>query len=276
MPTQSEKAERLRSLHRSGDPLLLVNVWDAVTARIIEELGFPAIATTSAGIAWLEGYPDGEHISRDEMLKGVARVVRAVDVPVTADCEAGYGTTVEDAAATARAAIDAGAVGLNFEDMDPRRHEQLDVELQAARIAAIRKTAEERGVPLVINARTDFFLADLGDTDAWRLEQSIARGNRYLDAGADCIFVPGVEDEEIIAQLAKGIRGPINVLAGGASPDIARLAQLGVARISLGSSAMSNTLAHFRRVARSLKERGSFNAVADRISHAEVNALFDT
>jgi 2-methylisocitrate lyase-like PEP mutase family enzyme len=273
MLTQREKAERLRALHKPGDPLVLVNVWDAVSARIVEAAGFPAIATTSAGIAWLEGYADGERISRDEMLAGVARIVRAVDVPVTADCEASYGVAVEDAVATARGAIDAGAVGLNFEDMDLQRGELLDLELQAARITAMRNAAQERGVPLVINARTDYFLADIGDSDNWRLQQSIRRGNRYLEAGADSVFVPGVTDERLIAQLVKGIDGPLNVLAGGASPSLSRLAELGVARVSLGSSAMADALAHFRRVTLTIKESGTFQPLAERIPHAELNAL---
>lgn len=273
MNTQREKADRLRSLHRRGDPLLLVNVWDAVSARIVEELGFPAIATTSAGVAWSEGYPDGEHISRAEMLARVRRIVEAVDLPVTADCEAAYGTTAEDAVATARDAIECGAVGLNFEDMDVARGVAMNVALQEQRIAAMRKTANELGVPIVINARTDAFLHDLGDSDSWRLEESIHRGNRYIEAGADSVFVPGVSDEEIIATLAKQLIGPLNVLAGPGTPPVTRLAELGVARISVGSSAMSYVLAQFRSAARTIKEDGTFDFARDRITHAELNQL---
>jgi 2-methylisocitrate lyase-like PEP mutase family enzyme len=260
-------------LHRRGDPLLLVNVWDAVTARIVQDLGFPAIATTSAGVAWSEGYPDGERISRAEMLARVRRIVDAVDVPVTADCEAAYGTSVEDAVATARDVIDTGAAGLNFEDMDVARGVAMDVAAQEQRIAAMRKTASELDVPLVVNARTDAFLHDLGDSDAWRLEESIRRGNRYFEAGADSVFVPGVADEEIIATLVKELNGPLNVLAGPGTPPVARLAELGVARISVGSSAMSYVLAQFRSAARTIKDRGTFDFARDRITHAELNQL---
>lgn len=273
MSVQREKAERLRQLHRRGEPLLLVNVWDALSARIIEELGYPAIATTSAGIAFVEGFPDGEKISRDAMLAGVARVTRAVNVPVTADLEAAYGESVADAEATARGAIEAGAVGLNFEDVRAAGG-LLDAELQAERIAAMRAAGDSAGVPIVINARTDLFLAEVGESDAWRLEESIRRGNRYLRAGADCIFVPDVTDDATIAALAKGIDGPINVLAAAASPDVARLAELGVARISLGSSAIGYTFAKFREMARDLRAHGSFAFAKERISHAETNALF--
>jgi 2-methylisocitrate lyase-like PEP mutase family enzyme len=273
MATQREKADSLRALHRRGDPLLLVNVWDAVSARIIEDLGFPAIATTSAGVAWSEGYADGEQISRAEMLSRVRRIAEAVQLPVTADCEAAYGTSIEDARATARDAIEAGAVGLNFEDMDIRREQALEIELQEQRISAMRDTARETGVPLVINARTDAFLADLGDNDEWRLKESIRRGNRYLQAGADSVFVPGVSDERIIATLVKELAGPLNVLAGPATPPVARLAELGVGRISVGGSAMAHVLAEFRRAAREIKENGNFEFARDRISHAELNEL---
>ncbi len=275
MPTQREKAEALRALHRPGDPLVLFNVWDAVSARIIEELGFPAIATTSAGIAWSEGYPDGERISRTEMLARVRRIAEAVDIPVTADCEAAYGTTIEDAVLTARDAIEAGAVGLNFEDMDIEREVALDVEQQADRVRAMKNAADELGVPLAINARTDAFLADLGDNDQWRLQESIKRGNRYLEAGAYSVFVPGVSDEQLIATLVKEIAGPLNILAGAGSPPVARLAELGVARISVGGSAMGHMLAQFRNAARSVKETGSFEFARDRIPHAELNALWE-
>jgi 2-methylisocitrate lyase-like PEP mutase family enzyme len=274
MPTQREKADLLRKLHRRGEPLVLVNVWDAVSARIIEELGFPAIATTSAGISWLEGYADGERLPREHMLAGVARVTQAVGVPVTADLEAGYGPSAEDAIATAQGALAAGAVGLNFEDWDPQRSALTDINAQTTRIAAMRKAADETGVPLVINARTDVFLKDVGDSGEWRMEEAIRRGNRYLEAGADCAFVPGVTDESTIATLAREIAGPINVLAAPATPTVARLGELGVARVSLGASAMAHTLTQFRGLATEVKETGAFQFIGKRLSHAEINALF--
>jgi 2-methylisocitrate lyase-like PEP mutase family enzyme len=275
MPTQREKAGAFRSLHRRGDPVVLVNAWDAVSARIIEELGFPAIATTSAGIAWLEGFADGERISRERMLEGVRRVVQAVDVPVTADLERGYGPTVRDAVETARGAIDAGAVGMNFEDWDATHETVFDLDEQTLRIAAIRKAADEAGIPFVINARTDVFLEDVGDSDGWRIEEATRRGKRFLEAGADCVFVPGVVDERTIALLVKAIPGPVNVLTGASSPSVARLAELGVARISVGSGAMAYALGKFRAAAKSVKESGTFAFGTERIPHAELNALFE-
>ncbi len=253
-----------------------MNAWDALSARIIERLGFPAVATTSAGVAWAAGFADGERISRDGMLAGVKRVARAVDVPVSADLERGYGPSAQDAAATARGAIAAGAVGLNFEDWDEDAGSLFDIDLQSARIAAIRQAADETGVPLVINARTDVFLEHVGENDAWRLDEAIRRGNAYLDAGADCAFLPGVSDEVTIAKLSEGTRGPINVLAAASTPNVKRLAELGVARVSVGSAAICYALAYFRRFAAEIKASGSFDLIAERIPHAELNALFAT
>ena len=261
-------------LHRRGEPVVLVNAWDAVSARIVEELGFPALATTSAGIAWLEGFADGERISRERMLEGVRRVVQAVDVPVTADLERGYGPTVRDAAETARGAIDAGAVGMNFEDWDASQKTLFDLNQQMSRIAAIRKAADEAGIPFVINARTDVFLESVGDSDGWRIEEATRRGKRFLESGADCVFVPGVADERTIASLVNAIPGPVNVLAGASSPNVARLAELGVARISVGSGGMAYALGKFRAAAKSVKESGTFDFGKERIPHSELNALF--
>lgn len=273
MATQQEKAQALRALHRPGEPLVLINVWDAVTARIIEELGYPAIATTSAGVAFAEGYADGERISREAMLAGIARVTRVVQVPVTADMEAGYGFSPEDAAATARGVIAAGAVGLNFEDGHDER-ELMDLERQVQRIQAMREAANAAGVPLCINARTDAFLAGIGENDDWRLKESIRRGNRFLQAGADSVFVPGVADETLIGKLCAAIDGPVNILAGGASPSLPRLAELGVARISVGSASIGYAMAQFRSAAQDVKDSGSFSFAKERISHGEMIALF--
>jgi len=273
MTTQAAKAERLRALHLSSQPLILVNVWDVVSARIVESLGFPAVATTSAGVAWAEGFADGERISREHMLSRVARIAGAVDVPVTADLEGGYGETVDDAVATARGALAAGAVGLNFEDAAKGPGALLDVKTQTARIAAMREAGNDAGVPLVINARTDIFLAGIGDDATWRLREAIERSNLYLAAGADCAFVPGVTDEATIANLAAGIRGPLNVLAGAGMPTYERLAKLGVARISLGSGAMAYALAKFKDLAARARGGEVADAIAQRMTHAELNDL---
>jgi 2-methylisocitrate lyase-like PEP mutase family enzyme len=213
-------AAALRALHVPGDPLILPNAWDAGTARRVERAGFPAVATTSSGVADALGYADGEQTPPDEMLAAVARVARAVSVPVTADMEAGYGL---DGAALAERVLAAGAVGLNLEDTDhPRAPALVPAAEHAARIARVKESAD-----IVVNARVDVHLR--GGTTADALE----RARRYRDAGADCIYPIGVRDERTIAEfVALGV--PVNVLLLPDAPPIARLAELGVARISLG------------------------------------------
>lgn len=270
---QREQADTLRALHHKTEPLVFVNAYDAVSARIVESLGFPAVATTSAVIANAEGYTDGHGIPRDAMLARIAPIAAAVAVPVTADLEGGYGPGVADAVATARGAIAAGAVGLNFEDSthDPAVP-LLPVEAQSERIRAIRATGVELGAPLVINARTDVYFTD-GDETAL-FDETVARAKAYLAAGADCIFVPFIDDESLIGRLAAAIPGPMNVLAGATTPDVATLARIGVRRISLGSAPGAYALAAFRRAALEVRDCGTYEFARERISHRELNALF--
>lgn len=268
MNALSEKAQRLRALHQPGNPLVLVNAWDVVSAKMIVELGFPAIATSSGAMAWSLGYADGERIPAAEMLAAVKRVTASVAVPVTADLERAYG----DPAGTARGAIDAGAVGLNFEDWDGAQ--LVDLQSQVDRVAAIVQAGGECGVSLVVNARTDVYLERVGDTDAWRFAEAVRRANAYLHAGAACAFIPGVTDEATIERLVKAVDGPVSVLAGAASPHVARLAELGVARISVGTGGASYALACYREYAQRIKNDGDFSLTAKRIPHAETNALF--
>ncbi|HEY8296514.1 MAG TPA: isocitrate lyase/phosphoenolpyruvate mutase family protein [Candidatus Baltobacteraceae bacterium] len=268
--TQAEKAARLRALHGAAEPLLLVNAWDPVTARILETMNFPAIATTSAAIANVHGFRDGQGMPRAAMLAAITAIVAAVELPVTADLEGGYGTAIEDAIATARGAIDAGAVGLNFEDAADRG--LLPIELQAQRIRAIRETSRERGIDLVINARTDVFLASIGEPGE-RLGLTLERAAAYVAAGADAIFVPGVTDAATIGELARAIAAPLNVLAAPDSPSVEELKRLGVRRISCGGSAHGHAMAAFRKAAAEMRDRGTFDFASDRISHADLNAL---
>src|SRR6202045_537850 len=209
---QALKAEQLRKLHSGPKMLVLPNAGDVASARIVEELGFPAIATTSAGIAATLGYPDGQRISRDEMLGMVARIAKAVRVPVTADMEAGYGTTLEDMAETAKAVVAAGAVGMNLEDVTGRdESSQVDTALQGEKIRTIRKASASLGVPLVVNARTDIYLMPIGPAES-RFERTVERLCAYREAGADCLFAPGVRDADTIAKLVKAVGAPLNIL----------------------------------------------------------------
>lgn len=221
-PATREGAERLRALHHADAPLVLVNAWDAASARIAESLGFPAVGTSSSG----------------------------VKVPVSADLEAGYGPTVDDAVATARGAIGAGAVGLNLEDAtgDPAAP-LFDVPFQAERIRAIRATAASLGIPLVINARTDAMRHVAGDVSG-RFAAAVERARAYIEAGCDCIFVPFVSDAETIGRLVGAIPAPLNILAGAETPPVAQLAALGVRRISLGGACARDVSPRCHRGAR--------------------------
>jgi 2-methylisocitrate lyase-like PEP mutase family enzyme len=273
--TLGRKAHVLRALHRPGDPLVLANVWDCGSARVLAAAGAPAIATTSAGIAFSRGYPDGQRIPRELMLAEVTRIAAAVSVPVTADLESGYGEKPEALERLAADALAAGAVGLNLEDhVGPRDAPLVDMSLQLEKIHALREACSRHGVPLVINARTDAFLRGLGSLPEM-LDDSIRRGRAYRDGGADCIFVPGVTDPEVIGRLIREIDAPVNVLAGAGSPPIAELARLGVARVSLGSGPARAALTAFDRIARDLARDGTYSALEGILSHARVNELME-
>jgi len=272
---QRTKAEVFRALHGGPRTLLLPNVWDVASARVIQQAGLPALATTSAGVAFSVGYPDGEKIQRDEMLKMVARIASAVTVPVTADVEAGYGPKPEDAALTAEGVIEAGAVGMNLEDgTENPDHPLADLSLQLEKIAAVRETAKRFGVPLVLNARTDVYLLSVGAAES-RYDETVKRLSAFRDAGADCVFAPGVKDAATIARLVSDLRCPLNILAGPGSSSVSELEQLGVARVSLGSGPMRAALGLIRRMAEELKSTGTYKSIEGAPSHAEVNRLME-
>jgi len=271
---QAVKAEAFRRLHNGSPILVLPNAWDVASARLLEAAGFSAIATTSAGINWSLGYPDGERVGRQTMLDGVRRIAERISLPVTADMVAGFGPRPEDAAETVRGVIAAGAVGLNLEDSTGDPHDPLvDISLHIENVRAAREAATRAGVLIVINARTDVFLASVGDPDT-RLDHAVRRANCYRDAGADCLFVPGVQDSATISRLATSIAGPLNVLARAGTPPIPELARLGVARVSVGSGPMLAALGRLRQIAGELLGRGTFAAMTeDSIPYAELNAL---
>jgi 2-methylisocitrate lyase-like PEP mutase family enzyme len=264
--TQLEKAARFRALHKGSGILVLPNAWDVATARIFEAAGFPAIATSSAAIAASLGYPDGESISCQEMLEVVERIARAVDVPVTADVESGYGAPIE----TAKAVVDAGAVGMNLEDTVAESPERLtDLETQSAIVREIHAL----DLPLVLNARTDIFLAQIGEASD-RPARVIERLNAFYEAGADSLFAPGVTDRDTIAKLAREVRGPLNVLAGVGTPPVKDLEALGVARLSVGSGPSRAALGLVRRIAVELRTNGTYEQMlSGQIPYAELNAL---
>jgi 2-methylisocitrate lyase-like PEP mutase family enzyme len=268
------KADAFRTMHKAPPILVLPNAWDAVSARLFVKEGVKAVATTSAGVAATLGYADGQKVPRALMLEAIARIARAVDVPVTADIEAGYATTALELAETIRSMIDAGAIGCNLEDATGRTPKLLfEIEEQIARIRAARDAGDRAGVPVVINARTDVYLASVGEPED-RFAETVRRANAYREAGADCLFVPGVADLPTLTNLVREIKGPINVLAGPGLPVVGELERIGVARLSVGSAIMRATLATARDAARELLQHGTYSAFLDRnISYAEVNEL---
>ena len=269
----SAKAERLRALHEPGQPVVFVNAWDCASARVVEKAGAPAIATTSAGVAFAQGYPDGQRISPERMLEVVARICEAVSVPVTADLESGYGDSVESLDRTVAGMLDAGAVGLNLEDHSGAATDPLvQPELQLDKIRAVREAGERRGVRIVLNARTDSYLRGLGSSEEM-FEETIRRGESYRDAGADCIFVPGVVDPAVIGEIVRRLRYPVNVLAVAGSPPIAELARLGVARVSLGSGPMRAAMTVVRRLAEEVAAKGTFSTLEGIDAHRAFNDL---
>jgi 2-methylisocitrate lyase-like PEP mutase family enzyme len=269
---QKARANAFRAMHHGPKILLLPNVWDVAGARVVEEAGFGAIATSSAGIAFSLGFPDGQRISREEMLARIGRIARAVKVPVTADVEAGYGDRPEDAGETARGVIEAGAIGMNLEDGTDRPGQLVELSLQVEKIHAVREVALKSGVLLVLNARTDVYLEQIGAPDT-RYDATVQRSLAFRDAGADCVFVPGLRDKETISQLVRDVQSPLNILAGPGSPSVPELEKLGVARVSLGSAPMRATLGLLRRMAEELKMTGTYAAIEGAPSHADINRL---
>lgn len=273
--TQQDLATRFRQLHRADSILVLANAWDAMSARLVEEAGATAIATTSAGISWALGKPDGQGLTRDAMIAAVRVIVNAVEVPVSVDAESGYGTgTPEDVADTVRAVIGAGAVGVNLEDA-PGRDGAIVVtaEQQAERIAAGRAAAKATGIDLFINARTDIMLRKVGD-EAGRFDETVRRAKLYLAAGADGIFVPGVSDAATIGKLAAAVGAPVNVIGGPGVPSAPELEALGVARVSVGPGLARAVMAHIRRAATEVLGAGTYDELREQVPSPEANALF--
>lgn len=265
MTAQQKKSDLFRSLHVAGEPLVLANAWDVASAAVTAAAGAPAVATTSAGVAWSLGAPDGDTLGRDLAVDLVARVAAAVDVPVTADIESGFGTTPDEVAETVRRVVAAGAVGVNIEDNAHTPGRPLrEIADQKARLAAARAASGA----VFINARIDTFLAGAGG-----VTETVERALSYLDAGADGIFVPGVVDRTTISELVRAIPAPLNILVGPGAPSVAELAALGVARASLGSSIAQAAYAVAQRAAEEAYQKGTYEAVADALDYGLLNGL---
>lgn len=299
--TPAQKASRLLELHHASQPLVLINAWDAASAAMVEHCGLPAIATSSAAMANALGFPDGQYLPWAQMLQAVASVCRAVKVPVTADIESGFAADVTVLETSITQIIQAGAVGVNLEDVmsanpahqntaaenadsknaDPVRHGSplFPLPEQIARIQAARRVAQAAGIHLVINARTDaYWQAGVDPAEAMR--NTLERGKAYLQAGADCIFIPGLRNPEHIKTVIDHLRSvhqqpAINILAGPGVPSIPELAKLGVKRVSYGSGPHRAAMGLLRRMANEAKDSGTFNALTEgAVPYEEINGLF--
>jgi 2-methylisocitrate lyase-like PEP mutase family enzyme len=272
---QARQAEILARLHRRGDPLLLPNAWDVASAVTIADAGAKAIATTSAGVAWSLGVPDAADLGADRAAAVIERIVAAVDVPVSADIEAGYGPEPHAVAATMTAVVQAGAVEVNLEDRSGRDGALLfEPAEQAERLTAARAAADRLGVPVWINARTDVYLADAVPARQ-RLQATLERAAAYAAAGADSIFVPGLVDLEAIAELAAGPL-PVAVMVWAGAPAVPELASAGAVRISLGPAIAQAAYAVASRATAELLADGTYDSTASGIPYDEMNDALAT
>jgi 2-methylisocitrate lyase-like PEP mutase family enzyme len=304
--TLAQKASRLLELHHGSQPLVLINAWDAASAAMVEHCGLPAIATSSAAMANALGFPDGQYIPWSQMLEAVARICRAVKVPVTADIESGFAANVTALENSITQIIQAGAVGVNLEDVmpanpdlqsaDPVRHGSplFPLPEQIARIQATRRAGNAAGIHLVINARTDAYW-QAGVEPAEAMRNTLERAKAYLQAGADCIFIPGLRNPDHIRTIIDYLRAnpppidplpadrlsiehgepAINILAGPGVPSIPELAKLGVKRVSYGSGPHRAAMGLLRRIASEANSSGTFKALTEgAVPYEEINGLF--
>lgn len=261
--TQKEKAELFLKLHYDNDVLVILNSWDPGSSKLVEACGFKAVGTTSMGVAASLGYPDCQKITFEELLETVIKIVNSVDVPVTVDFEGGFGKDIDAILNNTERLIQTGIAGINIEDSIALSPILLETNEFCERIKAIRELSDSMGIHLVINARTDVFLAQSGKPEE-RMSEAVNRGNKYRAAGADCIFVPNVTEADKISILVKKTNAPVNILANpannaGLPPGINELKKLGVARVSVGSSVMKATLLLIKNIAVELLQNGTYN-----------------
>lgn len=258
--TQIQKAEKFLALHHEPKLLVLPNIWDPLGARLLEGLGYPAVATASAAVAYSLGYDDGQRIKFSTMLDVIERIASSVALPMTADIEGGYAEQPDEVAENIRKVLQAGAVGINFEDSTVEGGPLHPIEFQCERIRTIRKMAVEEGIPLVINARIDVFVRRGEISHAKKIEETIVRGQAYIDAGADCLYPMGPGDIETLKKIRDETKAPINVYASKAAASMKELEAIGVSRLSLGPGLIRASLTTMKNVAQQLLDYGSYDS----------------
>jgi 2-methylisocitrate lyase-like PEP mutase family enzyme len=270
-PEQKKKAERFLELHQDPKLLILTNIWDPLGARLLVRLGYPAVATASAAVAYSFGYDDGEKIGFSTMLSVIRRIASSVDVPVSADIEGGYAEQPADVADNIREVIRAGAAGINIEDSTREGGPLRSVDFQCERIRAVRRVADTEGIPLVINARTDVFLSEGDDSKTARVKETIRRAKAYVDAGADCVYPITVGDIDTLRIILEAVAAPINVYASQKTAPMKQLEDAGISRLSVGPGLLKASLTTIKRVAMDLKAYGSYESFTrDVISNEEI------
>jgi 2-methylisocitrate lyase-like PEP mutase family enzyme len=271
---QRRLAQDFRQLHRAPPILLLPNVWDPMSARIFEAAGFPAVATTSGGLSWALGYPDGEQVPWPDVVAASQRIVDTVRVPVSADIEEGFGDTPDAVGRNVAEIVRAGAIGINLEDGTPRPDQPVrPIAGAAARIRAARAAAEAEGVPIVINARIDLYLKGAGD-EASRFADTVRRAEAYIAAGADCIFPFALADLDVIRKLTVAVKAPINIVARAGTPPLRQLEAAGVARVSVASGPTLAVMSLTQRIAAELRQKGEFDILHAELKRVDAQRLF--
>src|SRR5713101_61736 len=273
MRSQGDRAQDFRGLHHGKRILILPNAWDVPSARVFENEGFPAVATSSAGLMVSLGYPDGEVMGRDEFVSAVERIARILSVPLSVDIVAGFGKTTKEVVATVKAILKAGGIGINIEDFAHATKELFPVERQVENIKAIRRLGDTVDVPLVINARTDALRFGTGDNEA-KFEEAVRRATAYREAGADCVYPMGLTEAVFISRFVKELDFPINVMVRKGLPPVSELERLGVARVSFGPGASYAAMGLLRRASKEVLEKGTYDSLVDgAISFDELNSL---
>lgn len=273
MVSQAKKAEAFRALHHGTRALVLPNAWDVPSARVFEDAGFPAVATSSAGLMVSLGFRDGEEMPRRELAAAVGRIARKLSVPLSADVVAGFGRTPREVTSTIRMILAAGAVGINIEDRNPSGHGLYPEAMQVRKLEAIQRLGKSIEIPLVINARTDALRYAPGG-DGERLREAIRRSIAYRDAGADCVYPMGLTDAESISRFVDALRCPVNVMVRKGLPPIAELERLGVKRVSFGPSASYAAMGLLKRASLEVISHGTYGSLLEgAITHDELNLL---
>ncbi len=271
--TQKEKAEAFQDLHRSKHIFVLPNAWDVPSARLFEDAGFPAVATSSAGLMVSLGFPDGQEIPREELISAIHRIARVLSVPLSADIVAGFGSTPKQVQSTVKSVIRGGAVGVNIEDFEHSTKKMLSVASQVEKLRTVKSLTETLGIPFVLNGRTDAFRFAQGDDEA-KLKEAIKRAAAYRDAGADCVYPMGLVDAGMIKTFVEALDCPVNVMVRKSLSTVQELDRMGVRRLSFGPSASYATLGFLKRACLEILEKGTFTGLTEgAINFDELNSL---